>query len=156
MTGIVTDSWIALTTLGFAIRATPPSARMSAGTRSSAITDTAPASSAIRACSAVVTSMITPPFSISASPRLTRNVARSGIAPIYGCSLGWAGRRRIERRLKHPYGDKLDARRSGPGPRLPHLLFRAGAAARALLQLERADPVLVGALVAGVHPVRKR
>src|SRR3954471_7693771 len=66
-------------TRGLAIRATPPAARMSAGTRSRAITAQAPASSAIRACSAVVTSMITPPLSISARPRLTRNVARSAI-----------------------------------------------------------------------------
>src|SRR6266550_4352299 len=49
-------------------------ARMSAGTLSSGMTATAPASSAIRACSAVVTSMITPPFSISARPLLTRIV----------------------------------------------------------------------------------
>src|SRR5215211_6222074 len=61
MTGIVTASWISLITPGFAIRATPPAARMSAGTRSSAITATAPASSAI--------------------PRLTRNVALSAISP---------------------------------------------------------------------------
>ena len=46
------------------MRATPPALRMSAGTRSSAITETAPASSAILAWSAVTTSMITPPFSI--------------------------------------------------------------------------------------------
>src|SRR5439155_25085619 len=39
-----------------------------------AMTATAPASSAIFACSAVVTSMITPPFSIPASPVLTRSV----------------------------------------------------------------------------------
>ncbi len=59
------------------MRATPPWARMSAGTRSSAITAQAPACSAITACSASVTSMITPPLSISASPLLTRNVASS-------------------------------------------------------------------------------
>ncbi len=59
---------------GSLIRATPPWARMSAGTRSSAITATAPASSAIFACSAVTTSMITPPLSMSAMPRLTRAV----------------------------------------------------------------------------------
>src|SRR4051794_35313304 len=59
---------------GSLIRATPPCARMSAGTRSSAMTATAPASSASSACSGVTTSMITPPLSISASPRLTRNV----------------------------------------------------------------------------------
>src|SRR5690349_13514958 len=56
---------------GSLIRETPPWARMSAGTRSSAITATAPASSAILACSGVTTSMMTPPFSISAMPRLT-------------------------------------------------------------------------------------
>ncbi len=61
------------------MRATPPCARMSAGTRSSAITAQAPASSAMRACSASVTSMITPPLSISASPLLTRKVASSRI-----------------------------------------------------------------------------
>ncbi len=59
---------------GSLIRETPPSARMSAGTRSSAMTATAPASSAIFACSAVTTSMMTPPFSISAMPRFTRSV----------------------------------------------------------------------------------
>ncbi len=58
---------------GAAMRATPPSLRMSEGTRSSAITEQAPASSAILACSAFVTSMITPPFSISASPTFTRH-----------------------------------------------------------------------------------
>src|SRR5437764_2366017 len=74
MTGIETASMISATFDGSAIRATPPSARMSAGTRSSAMTATAPASSAILAWSAVVTSMITPPFNISANPDLTRNV----------------------------------------------------------------------------------
>ena len=49
---------------GSLIRATPPAALMSAGIRSSAITAHAPAASAIRACSGVVTSIITPPFSI--------------------------------------------------------------------------------------------
>ena len=63
---------------GSLIRETPPWARMSAGTRSSAITATAPASSAIFACSAVTTSMITPPLSISAMPRLTRVVPVTG------------------------------------------------------------------------------
>src|SRR4051794_12635090 len=79
---MVTVSWISRILSGSAIRATPPSARMSAGTRSSAITATAPASSAILACSAVVTSMITPPFSISARPPLTRIVPSSAIDPI--------------------------------------------------------------------------
>ena len=65
---------------GSLILATPPWARMSAGTRSSAMTATAPASSAILACSGVTTSMITPPLSMSAMPRLTRWVPRSGPA----------------------------------------------------------------------------
>src|SRR5207244_832210 len=66
ITGIETVFWISLIFVTEAIRATPPSLRISAGTRSSAITEAAPASSAIFACSAVVTSMITPPLSISA------------------------------------------------------------------------------------------
>ena len=67
---------------GSLILATPPWARMSAGTRSSAITATAPASSAIFAWSGVTTSMITPPLSISAMPRLTRAVpGRGGACP---------------------------------------------------------------------------
>ena len=57
---------------------------MSAGTRSKAITATAPASSAILAWSAVTTSMITPPFSISAMPRLTRAVP---VRPVGGVGL---------------------------------------------------------------------
>src|SRR5919112_6166544 len=82
MTGIVTISWMPLIIAGSLMRATPPSRRMSAGTRSSAMTADAPASSAIFACSAVTTSMITPPLSISARPALVRNVASSRIAPI--------------------------------------------------------------------------
>ena len=65
MTGIVTAAWIDLIIAGSDIRATPPSRRMSAGTRSSAMTAAAPAASAIRACSASTTSMMTPPLSIS-------------------------------------------------------------------------------------------
>src|SRR5437588_442709 len=79
ITGIVTTSMISLTLRGSAIRATPPSARISAGTRSSAITAQAPASSAIFACSAVVTSMMTPPFSICARPRLSFTVPTSAM-----------------------------------------------------------------------------
>src|SRR6187200_3351755 len=80
ITGMVTASWISRILVGSAIRATPPSRRMSAGTRSSAITAQAPASSAIRAWSASVTSMITPPLSISARPLLTRIVPISAMA----------------------------------------------------------------------------
>ena len=70
LTAFITSS----ITRGSAIRATPPAARISAGTRSKAMTATAPASSAIFACSALTTSMMTPPFCISAIPRLTRSV----------------------------------------------------------------------------------
>ena len=74
ITGMVTASMIPSISSGSLIRATPPSRRMSAGTRSSAMTDTAPASSAILACSALTTSMMTPPRSMSANPRLTVKV----------------------------------------------------------------------------------
>src|SRR5207302_10210680 len=87
ITGMVTASWISPILSGSAMRATPPSRRMSAGTRSSAITAQAPASSAIRACSAVVTSMITPPLSISARPPFTRIVPISDISRILASAL---------------------------------------------------------------------
>jgi hypothetical protein len=79
ITGMVTASWMPLIMTGSLMRATPPSRRMSAGTRSSAITAEAPASSAIFACSASTTSMMTPPLSISARPALTLKVASSRI-----------------------------------------------------------------------------
>jgi hypothetical protein len=75
MTGMLTVAMISRIFEIGAIRATPPSLRMSEGTRSSAITAEAPAFSAIAACSAFVTSIMTPPFSISASPTFTRNVS---------------------------------------------------------------------------------
>src|SRR5712692_9808835 len=74
ITGMDTAAMISRIFLGEAMRATPPSARICAGTRSSAITATAPAFSAITACSALVTSMMTPPFSISASPVFKRRL----------------------------------------------------------------------------------
>src|SRR6185437_1845462 len=74
MTGMDTALTMPSIRSGSLIRATPPWARMSAGTRSRAITATAPASSAILAWSAVTTSMMTPPLSISAMPRFTRAV----------------------------------------------------------------------------------
>src|SRR5438046_499527 len=74
ITGTVTASMISWILTGSAIRATPPAARMSAGTRSRAMTATAPASSAISACSAFVTSITTPPFCIFAKPRLSSSV----------------------------------------------------------------------------------
>src|SRR5205823_13271721 len=73
------------------MRATPPSRRMSAGTRSRAITATAPASSAIFAWSAVTTSMITPPLSICARPRLAVQVPVSGEWPLLVGVLGAIG-----------------------------------------------------------------
>src|SRR3984893_6447030 len=77
ITGIVTAFWISLILVTGDMRATPPSFRISEGTRSSAITATAPASSALFACSALVTSMMTPPFSISASPTFSLGVPLS-------------------------------------------------------------------------------
>ena len=74
ITGMETAAMISRIFLGEAMRATPPSARICAGTRSSAITATAPAFSAITACSALVTSMMTPPFSISARPVFRRRL----------------------------------------------------------------------------------
>ncbi|KAI4368895.1 hypothetical protein MLD38_017401 [Melastoma candidum] len=74
MTGMVTADLMSLMSWGSLMRATPPWARMSAGTRSRAITAQAPASSAMRACSGVTTSMMTPPRSIWASPTLTEKV----------------------------------------------------------------------------------
>ena len=59
-------------------RATPPSALMSAGMRSRAITATAPAASAIFACSPLVTSMMTPPFWKTANARFTCERGRGG------------------------------------------------------------------------------
>src|SRR5580700_6777687 len=73
ITGMVTVCMISRMILIEAIRATPPSLRMSDGTRSRAMTAHAPAFSAILACSALVTSMMTPPLSISARPTFTRH-----------------------------------------------------------------------------------
>src|ERR1700691_2172240 len=90
ITGMLTAFWMPAIISGSDIRATPPSRRMSAGTRSSAITAAAPASSATFACSGVTTSMITPPLSISARPLLTVNVASSrmkeDLIPVGACT----------------------------------------------------------------------
>ncbi len=74
MTGMLTASIMLTIMAGSLMRATPPCLRMSAGTRSSAITEQAPASSAILACSGVTTSMMTPPFNIWARPRFSSSV----------------------------------------------------------------------------------
>ena len=84
MTGMDTVCWISLIFFTGDIRATPPSFRISDGTRSSAITAAAPASSAILACSAFVTSMMTPPLSISASPTFSLSVPISmSLSPLW-------------------------------------------------------------------------
>src|SRR6476661_7041259 len=96
ITGMLTAAWMPTIISGSDIRATPPSRRMSAGTRSSAITAAAPACSAIFACTEVTTSMITPPLSISARPAFTVNVASSRLMPF--CSLSaWECSRAIPR-----------------------------------------------------------
>src|SRR5580692_9570188 len=74
MTGMETAAMISRIFLGDAMRATPPSARICAGTRSRAMTATAPDFSAMVAWSALVTSMMTPPLSISARPVLRRRL----------------------------------------------------------------------------------
>src|SRR5271167_1346430 len=108
---------------GSLIRATPPSRRMSAGTRSSAITAAAPASSATFACSGVTTSMITPPLSISARPLLTLNVASSRTATSLTRAPGPRGRGSAEL----PPEDRARL----PRRRIPRMLGR-GEAERAV------------------------
>src|SRR4051812_32687185 len=149
MTGIVTASWMPSIMLGSDIRATPPSLRMSDGTRSRAITAAAPAASAIRAWSGVTTSMITPPFSISASPAFTRNVAVSRIAVILAAA-GPPGRSRNSRST-YPTWSAICMH----GMRnADHV--RGGARPGALLEPERLDAVRVRRLVLGVHAVGER
>ena len=111
---------------GSLIRETPPWARMSAGTRSSAITATAPASSAIFACSAVTTSMITPPLSISAMPRLTRAV------PVPGASAVLSG---VLSAMPQSYG------RPGRAPTRRTAGGTAGVATRERLPAYHQDPL---------------
>src|SRR5258706_6588509 len=84
ITGMDTVAMISRIFFGEAIRATQPSARICAGTRWRAITATAPAFSAMAACSALVTSIITPPFSISARPVLRRRLVE---LPLF-CDMG--------------------------------------------------------------------
>src|SRR5207249_2579910 len=139
-----TASMISATFDGSAIRATPPSLRMSAGTRSRAMTAQAPASSAILAWSAVVTSMITPPFSISASPVFTRSVPVSssiGTPPEPGRrSAGWSSviSRNHAHLLGHP-ADRPQAPWQLPG-RHPRLRGGAGPRRRGVLHRRPARP----------------
>src|ERR1700722_1612067 len=88
MTGMDTVAMISRIFLGEAMRATPPSARICAGTRSSAITGTAPGFSAMETCSALGTSMIPPPFSIAARPVLRRSEVE---LPLFWDMCGYRG-----------------------------------------------------------------
>src|SRR5690606_16542285 len=126
ITGIVTAALMPSIISGSLMRATPPSRRMSEGTRSSAMTATAPASSAIFACSGSTTSMITPPLSISASPRLTRVVPVSWagcegvMQPIVPSALrnpeaGSGAGSEAGGPAGHGQGDPRPARREGDG-----------------------------------------
>src|SRR5271157_4231620 len=114
-----------------AMRATPPSLRMSAGTRSSAITAEAPASSAILAWSALVTSMMTPPLSISARPTFNRNCSlensnmdsslhhRAGGLEVAGCGFDLARNNSSQNRQAGPDLVRSEARKTQPqGSRL--------------------------------------
>src|ERR1035437_33229 len=90
MTGMWTVRMISSILPMLAMRATPPSLRISAGTRSSAITAQAPASSAILAWSALVTSMMTPPLSISARPTFNRNCSLENSNIVFSLKIsGW-------------------------------------------------------------------
>src|SRR5579862_889322 len=91
MTGMETAAMISRIFFGDAMRATPPSARICAGTRSSAITETAPAFSAMTACSAFVTSIITPPFNISARPVFRRREVFELLEPLFWDICGYRG-----------------------------------------------------------------
>src|SRR3954452_5936865 len=131
ITGMETAEMMPSIMSGSLIRDTPPWARMSAGTRSSAMTATAPASSAILACSAVTTSMMTPPLSISAMPRFTRDVPTPSCSPFEPvetvCAMPpMVGRRglrpllggRCRERLLADHQDPLDdGHRAGHGER---------------------------------------
>src|SRR5919198_5006539 len=113
ITGIVTASLIPSIMVGSLMRATPPSRRMSAGTRSSAITAAAPASSAIFACSGVTTSMMTPPLSISARPALTLKVPVSMWLPRIDLPGPRLGPPVLEERARLLQPEGLDAVRVG-------------------------------------------
>src|SRR5262249_9147375 len=91
MTGMVTASLMARIIAGSLARAMPPSRRICDGTRSRAMTAAAPASSASLACSGVVTSMMTPPFNISARPTLVTKVDFSMSDTPQGFGAGLAG-----------------------------------------------------------------
>src|SRR5688500_14344902 len=130
ITGMETAPMMPSIMSGSLIREIPPSARMSAGTRSRAMTATAPASSAILACSGVTTSMITPPLSCSAMPRLTRSVpVPASVVPLgdscaaTGCCL------RVDGGSEPPSYGRSAAR-------IPGTVGAAGQAAEAVVDVE--------------------
>src|SRR6202012_4205991 len=146
ITGIVTASWMPLTISGSDMRATPPSRRMSAGTRSRAIPAAAPASSAIFACSGVTTSMITPPFNISARPALTGNVASSRCAwplvlIVNECKQGHPplGSGIVPESIYERRGDNVYATELTRGPWDPNAQHGGAPAALLMRELERVD-----------------
>src|SRR3989440_2598438 len=181
MTGMVTAFWISWIFFTGDMRATPPSLRMSEGTRSSAITDAAPASSAILACSALVTSMMTPPLSISASPMCLRSAilspftsAMRGLLYIWrrsafaGLRRSTVGRRTREftplrrstvgRRTRDSYewcGHTLDRTRARPPTRRAHHLAESPHALINLAAGHGGERQPQCALPAAVHPDRR-
>jgi len=76
MTGMVTAAMMALIMAGSDMRATPPSARMSAGIRSSAITAHAPARCAMIACEQFAVEVQGPDFSWLVEPYTLRERER--------------------------------------------------------------------------------
>ena len=77
--GIVTESMISCIILMLAVLATPPAFLISYGSLSKTITATAPESSAICACSTLVTSIMTPCFCMRAKPRFIKLVPLTSV-----------------------------------------------------------------------------
>ena len=107
---------------------------MSAGTRSSAITATAPASSAILACSGVTTSMITPPLQHLGQARLDRErrLAAPGVAVVLHrseCSRGASFRATSVDAVFVQDGDTFTATDLAVGPWYPGTLHGGAPAA---------------------------
>src|SRR5579859_2603432 len=146
ITGMDTAAMISRIFLGDAIRATPPSARICAGTRSSAITDTAPAFSAMMACSALVTSMMTPPLSISARPVLRRREVLV-LLPLFWDML---------RTLWIPFRDREESAVSLQLSALSYPLFDDGSRVLPLIHSTAgagfAEPIISGAPMRGQSP----
>src|SRR5947208_10848045 len=126
ITGMETAAIISRIFFGDAMRATPPSARICAGTRSSAMTATAPAFSPISAWLASVTSMMTPPFNISAKPVLRRKLVE---LPLF-CDMRNSF---LDRQEKHPLGTSESACKTA-------LILQRGQANAQVTQAQRHQP----------------